>query len=402
MEIPKPDYSELRRSIPSHEKTLDPRLRRILRLKDDAIDAENMLPTSNAYTPASNDIDMVNLNLMNPFSSAAVGNTTSVLSTTAKTENVVRARLDPRSDPRSDPRRQSAQMNASVGSVVNAPVSVLNQQPSTQRSLHLDIQNILQKSNWYKDCSSKQKIMVNQQLAIVSTELKKFHADPSENKIFDLSFILQNQLLQEVLTNLGIYISDDGEFVQLDQLNSNNGKDRPGPNITSMADLVKSMPLSMGSNLDMNIFRNQQQQQAAMQQAMNAIAGGQTRFLGATNPSQIISFGNLQQEVIRPGLLGIAPNMPLPSQFALFDTQQQNVDPFFNRNVQPNSNNLDNRNNYRGGAGNRWLGSGGAGGGGGGGGGASGGGGGGGGCNTSGNTNRRNQYDRNNSRRDKK
>lgn len=377
MEIPKPDYSELRRSIPSHEKTLDPRLRRILRLKCDANDSENMLSPSNAsYTPATNDIDMKNP-IHNPFSSATTGYTaTSAQLSSPNVDTVVRARLDPRSDPRSDPRRQSAQINVVASDWANAPGPVLSQQPSAQRSLHLDIQNILQKSNWYKDCSSKQKIMVNQQLAIVSTELKKFHADPSETKIFDLSFILQNQLLQEVLTNLGIFINEDGEFVQLDQLNTNSNKDvNRRTNNASMVDL---MSLPIGSNLEMDYLRNQQQQ-AAIQQA---IIGGQARFLGATNAPPIIGFGNLQQDVVRPGLLGIAPNMPLANQFALFDgqQQQQNVDPFFNRNLQPNNQNLDNRNNYRGGTGNRWLGGSGTGGGG----------------------ERRNHYDRNNSRRDKK
>lgn len=206
--------------------------------------------------------------------------------------------------------------------------------------------------------------MVNQQLAIVSTELKKFHADPSENKIFDLKFIIQNQLLQEVLTNLGIFISEDGEFVQLDQ---------SAPKDTSRSGgggLVDLMSLPISNNMDLNDYlRNQQQQvaqqqqqQQALQQAMSAM--GNPRFLGVTPSASLIpGFAGLPD--IRPGLLGIAPNLPIGDaakmsnemfQFALQNSAAAAQAQFFNRGGGTgNANSGDNRNNYRGvnvGAGN--------------------------------------------------
>lgn len=308
VEIPKPDYSELRKSIPTHENTLDPRLRRILRIKEDYPESETNFTLSNKASP---------------FSPPHEPEVASVSTT----------KIDTVSDPRRqriDPRRPNAHMlSANSNATSSTTPSVLTKQSSTQpqRSVHLDIQNILQKSNWYKDCSSKQKIMVNQQLAIVSTELKKFHADPSENKIFDLKFIIQNPLLQEVLTNLGIFISDDGEFVQLDQ-QSLGGKDMQARNAAGNSQgLVDLMSIPM----DFDMLRNQQQQQevqqqhqAALQAQINALG---PRFLGTTASTQMLGFGSMPGDVIRPGLLGIAPNM---EAFSLMQNANQNA-AFFNQ-----------------------------------------------------------------------
>lgn len=63
--------------------------------------------------------------------------------------------------------------------------------------------------------------MVNQQLALVSTELKRYHQDPSPNKVFDIQFILNNQSLQEILTCLGIYIDDNGQVAHVENDNEN-------------------------------------------------------------------------------------------------------------------------------------------------------------------------------------
>lgn len=271
---------------------------------------------------------------------------------------------------RADPRRQNTNIPTTTNTNPNS-ISVLTKPVQNQRSLHLDIQNILQKSNWYKDCSSKQKIMVNQQLAIVSTELKKFHADPSENKVFDLKFILQNPLLQEVLTNLGIFISDDGEFIEFDQ--ASNQKDQQiqqrsmggGSNPSGLVDL---MSIQMGNNID--FLRNQQQQQqqqqaAAMQQAMMAGPG----YLNAPGSSaaQMLGFGSVN-DVIRPGLLGIAPNLTMNDAFLMQNAAAAQNASFYNRSTG----NANSGGDLRRGGNNRQ------------------------------NNMRRNQFDRNNSRRDKK
>lgn len=358
MDIPKPDYSELRKSIPTHENTLDPRLRRILRIKDDYPETDSFVLSTKA----------------SPFSPPHEPEAPVMPATKMDTISG-----DPRRQ-RTDPRRPNAHIGSGISTNATSNSTVLNKQSiSSQpasRSVQLDIQNILQKSNWYKDCSSKQKIMVNQQLAIVSTELKKFHADPSENKIFDLNFINQNPLLQEVLTNLGIFISDDGEFVQLDQTTGLSGKDMSARTAAANSQgLVDLMSIPM----DIDYLRNQQQQQevqqqqqAAALQAINALGG--PRFLGqAGATAQMLSFASLPGDVIRPGLLGIAPNMPLNDAYNLMQNAANQNAAFFN---------------------NR-----GSGGGSGGGGSNSGGGGGGGNNRRTGGGMRRNQFDRNNSRR---
>lgn len=258
-------------------------------------------------------------------------------------ESTISTISDPRRQ-RVDPRRPNAHLinsnsTQSNASAAAAPSSVLNKaQP--QRSVQLDIQNILQKSIWYKDLSSKQKIIVNQQMAIVSTELKKFNADPSENKIFDLKFINQNPLLQEVLTNLGIFISDDGEFVQLDQPSMMGGKD--AMQARSADAVAQSLVDLMSIPMDMDYLRNQQQQHqevqqqqqqqaAAIQAQINALGG--PRFLGAAATSaaqQMLGFGALPGDVIRPGILGMAPSMQLNDAFNLLQNANQNA-PFYNQ-----------------------------------------------------------------------
>lgn len=209
--------------------------------------------------------------------------------------------------------------------------------------------------------------MVNQQLAIVSTELKKFHADPSENKIFDLKFIIQNPLLQEVLTNLGIFISEDGEFVHLDQ-SSMSGKDGQIRNVGTNSqggpvDLM-SIPMEFDYLKDLQQLQQREaQQQTAILNAMGP------RFLGAPASSQMLGFAGLPGDVIRPGLLGMAPSMnQLSDAFNMLQNANQNA-AFFNRGNGGSGGNSGRR-------------TGGSGGGGGGGGGM-----------------RRNQFDRNNLRR---
>lgn len=319
VDIPKPDYSELRKSIPTHENTLDPRLRRILRIKEDYTEPEPSFPLSAKASPFSPPHE----------------------------PEPPMAKLDPISDPRrqrADPRRPNAHLSNS-NAMSNAAAPVLNKPSSSQpQRSHLDIQNILQKSNWYKDLSSKQKIMVNQQLAIVSTELKKFHADQSDNKIFDLKFINQNNLLQEVLTNLGIYINEDGEFIQFDQPNLSSKDMQSRSSAASAQGLVDLMSIPM----DIDYLRNQQQQQEAQQQQAALINAMGPRFLGAPPSSQMLGFGSIPGDVIRPGLLGIAPNMPLNEAFNLMQNAGQNA-AFFNRG----SGGSGNSNNRRTGGGMR-------------------------------------------------
>ncbi|XP_017852430.1 protein suppressor of sable [Drosophila busckii] len=122
---------------------------------------------------------------------------------------------DPRrTDPRRDPRRahlNSASSN-SVSSFSGATTTIAANDCSRQI---LEIRNLLQSSNWYKNLGSNNKILVNQQLALVFTELKKFHQQDGASKIFDVNFIVNNQTLQQIFAKLHIYIDDNGLVVQL-------------------------------------------------------------------------------------------------------------------------------------------------------------------------------------------
>lgn len=318
VDIPKPDYSELRKSIPTRENILDPRLRRILRIKDENTESDTAFSIGAKSSPFS----------ASPFSPPHEPEAQHVPIPRADTTTTTTV-SDPRRQ-RADPRRPNAHMSSAIPSPATAPV--LNK-PSTaqpQRSVHLDIQNILQKSNWYKECSSKQKIMVNQQLAIVSTELKKFHADTSENKIFDLKFIIQNQLIQEVLTNLGIFISEDGEFVHLDQSSlsggggGGGGKDsqtrNAGGNLQGPVDLM-SIPM------EFDYLKDLQQREAVQQQAAMINAMG-PRFVGAPTSTQMLGLGNLTEDVIRASLFGMPPGQAEMNQ--LYDALAHQNATFFN------------------------------------------------------------------------
>lgn len=331
VDIPKPDYSELRRSIPGHENTLDPRLRRILRIKEDPADSDTSSVSNTIKSPSYSSPNAY-------FDSDAVPPRPSKLLTDLPIPNTLSG-SDAVCKPRIDPRRPNMQMTSStVGAPV--PATLASQQQQQQRPPQLGIQSILQKSNWYQNCSSKQKIMVNQQLAIVSTELKKYHADTSPNKIFDLTFVRQNQVLQDVLTHLGIYINDMGEFVQLSGPGAMGGNDGGIGNVAGshngMADLM-SLPIN---------------QLHAMQQTM----GGNNPSFNVPPPMMRFGPVGMPNDMMRPGLLGMAPNMPLPTPFNLFEHSgaPNNFDNFnnFNRGGNQQNNNM-NRNNF---GGNRWSG----------------------------------------------
>lgn len=216
--IPKPDYSAIRRSIhPTPDRGLDPRLRRILCIKDDSSDSDSpkLLPP-------------VTLKLENPA-------------------------------PRVDPRRKK-DAALPTAPLVNPLV----------KSTNLDIELIVQVSDWYKDLSSQQKIMVNQQIAFLVGEVKKYHQDPSPDKIFDVSIVLSNQFLQQILQKVNVLLNMDGQFEEM-PIQENWG---PGGLV----------PPHMGGNNYPDF----------MQPPPNV------------NPMM----GGFPPNNMRPGLLGVAPNMP--------------------------------------------------------------------------------------------
>ncbi|KAL7742606.1 hypothetical protein ACLKA6_012743 [Drosophila palustris] len=142
-------------------------------------------------------------------------------SETAAPSGTAAAGTDPRrTDPRRDPRRAHLSANnfASCSSNNSTSTSGSSSSASTlvdsSRQIS-EIRQLMQSSNWYQNLGSNNKIMVNQQLALVFTELKKFHQQESPNKIFDVNFIVSNQTLQQIFAKLHIYIDDNGLVVQL-------------------------------------------------------------------------------------------------------------------------------------------------------------------------------------------
>lgn len=152
VDVPKPDYAEIRRSFRQTENTQDPRLKKLCGLQEPVEETANVAaPTVPAKTGLPNILP-----------------------------------LDPR-------KRKQQELEAS------GPKK-------------LQISTILRNSNHYNDLSSSQKMVVNDVLAELTKELKAFHANPMSNKIFDPSFITQRPKLQQILIGLGVFVSGDGEF----------------------------------------------------------------------------------------------------------------------------------------------------------------------------------------------
>lgn len=324
IDVERPNYIELRENFKS-DNTLDPRLRRILglpelsqtkksaALRGDTRSTSKNSQIGNIASPDSSDeqnspkyyTPPTSLNATTHVSNSntATGSKNSKPTTPVQTVH--------RGDPRmsgGDPRRKqhsntsanlsnnnlsryrgesSGKVNGGPAADTSVSTSVHQQHTSTATTVtssttsssvnlnggqkqNLEIRNLLQKSEWYKNLNSKFKIMVNQQLALVSTELKKFHQDPSPNKIFDISFIVSNTTLQQILTNLGIYIDDNGEVVRVDTESDDNGE---------MTDADRQQPLSTG-------------QRGSHRQKMNNTASDNMNYINMNQPPPIQSAAN--------------------------------------------------------------------------------------------------------------
>lgn len=151
IDIPRPDYSDIRRSFRQSEHTQDPRLKKLCSTKSDS-DKEEQL--ANITLP-------------------------------------------------SDPRKRKAQeTKAEPAAVLSGPKK-------------LQISTILQNSKHYNDLSSSQKMVVNDVLSELSKQLKLFHADQSPSKVFDTTFITNNPRLQQILIGLGVFVNAEGEFEEI-------------------------------------------------------------------------------------------------------------------------------------------------------------------------------------------
>ncbi|XP_055922112.1 protein suppressor of sable isoform X2 [Eupeodes corollae] len=271
LDIPDPKYSDLRQSFQS-EDTPDPRLRRILGLPE----------LSNSKALAA---------LGRP-SRQTIASPSSVESSSSPTRSE-RERLSAPTvaatrGPRVDPRRAAAAAASASASASSTSVSFqaqANQLPAGNPQQNIEIRLLLQKSDWYKNLNSKAKIMVNQQLALVSTELKRYHQDPSPNKVFDIQFILNNQNLQEILTCLGIYIDDNGQVAHVDNDNDdNNMMMGSGSGMNMGPNPAMDYGGGVNSMMMMNDPSMNVQQRMAMQSQMEFLRGPPPNIINMIGP----------------------------------------------------------------------------------------------------------------------
>lgn len=279
-----PNFKQLQSKLREEDNPVDPRLRRMLGLdenasKDNGI-CQSLSDNDNfdeaiifqCKTPKLNyaDVDSPPNSPPRFYSPFSATSTNDFTSKSLKLQPIKSQTSSPRLDPRC--------RNKNAGEIKLSKVSSTVVTSATASHLFIpDIKTFLPSSEWYQNLSSKYKIMVNQQLALVSTELKKFHKDTTPNKIFDMSFILNNQTLQQMLTNLLIFIDDDGQIHRLEQ-------DPEETSITAKMQLpplinISQPPPFPGFQID---HRNE--------------------------PPPQIAFSNMPPQMnMRPGLLGMAP-----------------------------------------------------------------------------------------------
>jgi hypothetical protein len=155
VDIPKPDYSEIKRSFQKMDSIQDPRLKKLCNLGE------------------------------------------------SNQSNSTSSNLDPRKRKQNDSgASESAQSNNS----------------SSAGSKRLQISTILQNSKHYNELSSSQKMIVNDILAELSKQLKVFHSDKSSSKVFDTTFISQNPRLSQILIGLGVFVNAEGEFEEIKEM----------------------------------------------------------------------------------------------------------------------------------------------------------------------------------------
>ncbi|KAL5283110.1 ZC3H6 family protein [Megaselia abdita] len=329
VDVPPPNFKQLQSKLHEEDNPVDPRLRRMLGLAEknskeagscqsfsdnDNFDEAIIFQCKTPKLPNTDDESPPNSppRFYSPFSSTT--STNDSLSKSKQKNQSSGPRLDPRCRNKPLPSNKPAQTFATV------PAST-----TTTNSSVPDIKTYLPSSDWYQNLGSKHKIMVNQQLALVSTELKKFHKDSTPNKIFDMSFILNNQTLQQMLTNLLIFIDDDGQIHRIEQ-----DSDEPG---NMIANMHHPPPINVNQPPPFPNFQ------------MDPRNG--------PPPSQM-SFPIMQPQMnMRPGLLGMAPqgfnpfNQPPPPIPQNNNFQQQRPMNTINNNGNINQRRGNNRTNNR-------------------------------------------------------
>lgn len=283
VDIPKPNYKDIRRNTPRPEQTKDPRLRRIFGMFNEDDNSENKVG------------DSLVQGMRSPKSSSASNVTTGAAATaaTATATGPIAPRVDPRTKRNQENKNQQQQQQQQDGGAGGSSSS------SNVKNNQLDVQTILLRSNWYTDLSSKHKIMVNQQLAILSTEMKKYHnSDKSTEKLAEFMHQLAtNQMLQFILTNLNVYVDDSVMFCEVP--------------------MVSSPPLPLMNVPPPNLMP-----------PINMLPPVNIPPPVATKPPSLFDLPrfNCPPEV-RPGLLGVAPNMPFEQFLAMGQVKNNNPPP---------------------------------------------------------------------------
>lgn len=279
IDIPRPDYTDIRNTTAKSQALLDPRLRKVFRLSVDE---------SNSDSEKS--------------SKSSTG-------------------------PRVDPRRKQKE-------------AIEIQEPKLPT---LDLQTILQNSDWYKDLSSTQKIFVNQNLASVTSMIKQHQQDKDPGKKFDITSLQSNAVLCSIFTNLGVSLNENAEFTLL-----------PKPKEALLKTPTNfNQNFNISGNIDnsnMNMMNVPPHMNMGMRNNM-----GMGPMPGYNNPFQDPRGGPT------PGLLGIAPNMPNnfdnnfggPNNFGNMPYNGPGND-FGNMDRDQNYQRFPNRGGFRGRGNDRW------------------------------------------------
>ncbi|XP_035787163.1 protein suppressor of sable-like [Anopheles albimanus] len=231
VDVPKPNFKSLRRSMQRPMGTRDPRLRRLFGLhsdEEDAKDSHDDGDTSEGIkSPDASSIASPPYGVPSLLPGAATGGTAQpplaspqAAACSSPSSSATARRVDPRkrhAEKMAAAAAQQQQDGAGPGFGPGGLPPPPSSSGGPNATPQLDVQTILQRSAWYKDLGTKHKIMVNQQLAILSTEMKKYHSsDRSTEQLSEfMKFLGTNSMLQHILTCLNVYVDHTVAFCEV-------------------------------------------------------------------------------------------------------------------------------------------------------------------------------------------
>lgn len=193
-------------------------------------------------------------------------------------------------EPSADPRKRKEQ------TLENNPKPI-------QQNFNYVLNSFLQKSKWYQNLNSKAKIDINQHLADLSTELNRFSQIISRDKKFQISTIANGYKIQEILYEIGLEVNCDGIIQEVRT-----------PKPTTEIPEAKIPQKPEGVSIEIPSLLNMNLNQASTSISTSHFPQNTNLLLpniGITLPS----IQHQRYEFPKPGLLGIAPGIELPSQF---------------------------------------------------------------------------------------